>query len=62
MSRSIRTSAKALVIRDGRMLAIRLHDQDGDFYIMPGGGQNAGELLPAAVEREVAEARCLAKP
>ena len=37
MSRSIRTSAKALVIRDGRMLAIRLHDQDGDFYIMPGG-------------------------
>ena len=55
MSRSIRTSAKALVIRDGRMLAIRLHDQDGDFYIMPGGGQNAGELLPAAVEREVAE-------
>ena len=55
MSRSIRTSAKALVIRDGRMLAIRLHDQDGDFYIMPGGGQNAGELLPAAVERDVAE-------
>ena len=55
MSRSIRTSAKALVIRDGRMLAIRLHDQDGDFYIMPGGGQNTGELLPAAVEREVAE-------
>lgn len=55
MSRSIRTSAKALVIREGRMLAIRLHDQDGDFYIMPGGGQNAGELLPAAVEREVAE-------
>ena len=55
MRRSIRTSAKALVIRDGRMLAIRLHDQDGDFYIMPGGGQNTGELLPAAVEREVAE-------
>ena len=55
MSRMIRTSAKALVIRDGRMLAIRLHDQDGDFYIMPGGGQNAGELLPAAVERDVAE-------
>lgn len=55
MSRMIRTSAKALVMKDGRMLAIRLHDQDGDFYIMPGGGQNAGELLPAAVEREVAE-------
>ena len=52
--RRVRTSAKALVIRDGRMLAIKLRDQDGVFYIMPGGGQHAGELLPAA-EREVAE-------
>ena len=55
MERKIRTSAKALVVKDGRMLAIRLRDQDGDFFIMPGGGQEAGELLPAAVEREVAE-------
>ena len=54
-SRRVRTSAKALVIRDGRMLAIKLQDRDGVFYIMPGGGQHAGELLPAAVEREVAE-------
>ena len=54
-SRRVRTSAKALVIRDGRMLAIKLQDQDGVFYIMPGGGQHAGELLPAAAEREVAE-------
>ena len=55
MERTIRVSAKALVIRDGCMLAIKLHDQDGDFFIMPGGGQVAGELLPSAVEREVAE-------
>ena len=55
MDRTVRVSAKALVIRDGRMLAIKLRDQDGEFYIMPGGGQKAGELLPAAVEREVAE-------
>lgn len=54
-SRRVRTSAKALVIRDGRMLAVKLQDPDGVFYIMPGGGQHAGELLPAAVEREVAE-------
>ena len=53
--RRVRTSAKALVIRDGRMLAIRMQDRDGVFYIMPGGGQNPGELLPEAAEREVAE-------
>ena len=55
MDRSVRVSAKALVIKDGRMLAIKLRDKDGVFYIMPGGGQNAGELLPATAEREVAE-------
>ena len=54
-ARRVRTSAKALVIKDGRMLAIKLRDADGVFYIMPGGGQHAGELLPDAVEREVAE-------
>ena len=54
-ARRVRTSAKALVIKDGHMLAIKLRDADGVFYIMPGGGQHAGELLPDAVEREVAE-------
>ena len=52
MDRQIRVSAKALVIRDGRMLAVRVRDQDGDFFILPGGGQRAGELLPDAVARE----------
>ena len=55
MTRNIRTSAKALIIREGKMLAIRLKDSDGEFYIMPGGGQDVEELLPEAVCREVAE-------
>ena len=55
MNRQIRTSAKGLVIQDGRMLAVKLKDEDGIFYIMPGGGQTAGELLTETVEREVAE-------
>ena len=55
MSRPIRPSAKALIIRDGRILAIRLNDGQETFHIMPGGGQEAGEPLPAAVAREVAE-------
>ena len=54
-TRPIRTSAKAIVIREGRLLALRLHDADGDFYIMPGGGQRAGERLQEAARREVLE-------
>ena len=55
MDRNIRTSAKALVIKDGCMLTVRIDDHGDVFYIMPGGGQNPGELLPDACEREVAE-------
>lgn len=55
MQRLVRTSAKALVFKDGRMLAVKLRDADGIFYILPGGGQRAGELLPETAEREVAE-------
>lgn len=53
--RRVRVSAKAVVIRGGKLLAVRMRDSDGTFYILPGGGQQAGELLPEAVRREVAE-------
>lgn len=53
--RQIRTSAKALIIRGGKLLAVKLRDADGEFYILPGGGQEGGELLPETVRREVAE-------
>lgn len=53
--RRVRTSGKALVIKDDCLLALRMHDEDGDFYILPGGGQRAGELLPDTVRREVCE-------
>lgn len=49
MSREIRNSAKALIIKDGKMLAIKIRDSDGDFYIMPGGGQEAKEQLSQTV-------------
>lgn len=55
MERQIRNSAKALVINDGKMLALKLTDETGDFYIMPGGGQLPGETLIEAARREVAE-------
>lgn len=55
MERVIRNAAKALIIKDGRMLAVKISDGKEEWYIMPGGGQEAEELLPEAVCREVAE-------
>lgn len=51
----IRNSAKAIVIHNGRLLVTREHDADGDFYLLPGGGQHPGETLPETVRRECLE-------
>ncbi|MDE5892271.1 MAG: NUDIX domain-containing protein, partial [Acetatifactor sp.] len=55
MPREIRNSAKAVVIKDGKLLVIKINDGREEWYILPGGGQESEELLPQAVEREVAE-------
>lgn len=55
MERSIRNSAKALIIKEGRVLAVKIKEKDEEWYIMPGGGQESEELLTDAVCREVAE-------
>ena len=55
MKRPIRPSAKAIIIEDGKLLAIRISDGGEEWYILPGGGQEPEELLPEAVCREVAE-------
>lgn len=55
MERRIRNAAKALIIQDDKMLAVKISDGKEEWYIMPGGGQDAEELLPEAVCREVAE-------
>ena len=53
--RNIRNSAKALIIRDGKMAAIKIRDGGEEWYIMPGGGQEAEETLEEALRREVSE-------
>jgi len=55
MKRAIRNSAKALVIRDGKMAAIRIRDAGEEWFIMPGGGMEPEETLAEAVRREVME-------
>lgn len=55
MERRIRNAAKALIIHEDKMLAIKISDGKEAWFIMPGGGQDAEELLPDTVCREVAE-------
>lgn len=55
MEREIRNSAKALIIKDGKMAAIKVRDAGEEWFIMPGGGQESEETLQEAVVREVLE-------
>lgn len=55
MKREIRNSAKALIIKDGKMAAIKIRDAVEEWFIMPGGGQESEEILPETVCREVSE-------
>ena len=55
MERKVRNAAKALIIKEDKMLAIKISDGKEEWYIMPGGGQDVEELLPDTVCREVAE-------
>jgi 8-oxo-dGTP diphosphatase len=51
----IRTAARAIVIREGRLLVVKMQDRDGVFYILPGGGQKAGETFYDTLHRECVE-------
>lgn len=55
MVRQIRPSTKAVIIQNGKLLAIKLSDGKEEWYILPGGGQDCEEMLPQTVEREVRE-------
>ncbi|QFG00008.1 NUDIX domain-containing protein [Psychrobacillus glaciei] len=46
----IRNSAKAVIVKDGKLLTIKLHENGGTYYILPGGGQKHGENLHQALE------------
>jgi 8-oxo-dGTP pyrophosphatase MutT (NUDIX family) len=51
----VRVAAKAIVIRNGRLLVTRNVDAAGTYFVLPGGGQKHGESLPEALRREVME-------
>ncbi len=51
----IRSAARAVIICNGCLLATKMKDKRGVYYILPGGGQQAGETLTDAVKRECLE-------
>ena len=52
---TIRVGVKAVIVRDGRLLVTVNLDDEGSFYLLPGGGQEPGEPLPDALRRECRE-------
>ena len=51
----VRVAAKAIIIRNERVLVTRNVDKDGPFFLLPGGGQEYGETAPEALRRELME-------
>ncbi|XID94866.1 NUDIX domain-containing protein [Paenibacillaceae bacterium WGS1546] len=51
----IRNSAKAIIMEHGKILLTKNRDDQGIFYLFPGGGQEKGEELRSAVARECME-------
>lgn len=51
----IRNSAKAIILRNGKLLTMKGIDNKGNYYLLPGGGQGFGETLQQALIRECKE-------
>jgi 8-oxo-dGTP diphosphatase len=52
---AIRNSAKAVIIQENKLLAIKKEDPDGYYFVLPGGGQEQGENLNETLRRECIE-------
>jgi 8-oxo-dGTP pyrophosphatase MutT (NUDIX family) len=54
-SSGVRTAARAVILRGEDILTVRIRTEEGEFLVLPGGGQNHGETLRDTVRREVLE-------
>lgn len=55
---TVRVAAKAVIIRDGRLLTVKVRDllnSERFYYALPGGGQQPGENLHDTMRRECLE-------
>lgn len=55
LTKAIRSAARAIIIENNSVLMVQMKNEDGEFFILPGGGQVHGETLVQAVERECME-------
>ncbi|MBC2601399.1 NUDIX domain-containing protein [Puniceicoccus vermicola] len=51
----IRHACRAVIVRRNRLLAIKMCDRSGVFYVLPGGGQRHGETMKEGLKRECLE-------
>jgi 8-oxo-dGTP diphosphatase len=51
----LRNSGKAVIIRDEFLQVVVRQDAEGEWFSLPGGGQEAGEMLTDALQRECPE-------
>lgn len=52
---AVRLSIKAIIIRDHYLLVLKNLDEQGEWYMLPGGGQEHGETIPDTLRRECRE-------
>jgi 8-oxo-dGTP diphosphatase len=53
--RPVRNAAKAIIIKDNALLAVKYEDEGGVYFALPGGGQLHGETIVEAIHREIQE-------
>ncbi|MFH2039144.1 MAG: NUDIX domain-containing protein [Chloroflexota bacterium] len=51
----VRNSVKAIIIKNNKLLCIKKSDSDGNYFILPGGGQDKDETFLETIMRECKE-------
>lgn len=52
---NIRNASRGVIFAENKLLLIRYHDNEGEFYVCVGGGQNVGESMHENLRRECRE-------